>query len=140
MLRYGGILDSSAGRRSARTSRLSLFLAIGVAALVGYGFGGSASEEFTKKAVQDAAANARQELAAAVCVEAFMQQPDAPERLAKLFETEWAKRSELLAKGGWATMPDRSQPDGAEAMRCAIRLGEVYASVRKDAPISALAK
>jgi hypothetical protein len=45
--------------------------------------------------------------------------------LAKLKEAGWYDRNELVAKGGWATMPDRKEPDSTVAGLCAAKLAEM---------------
>lgn len=92
--------------------------------VLGFGPGGWVSGGTAQKRLDEAAANARQELATAVCVEEFMRAKDAAARLATLRETGWYERSELVAKGGWATMPDRKEPSSAVAAMCAAQLAE----------------
>ena len=73
------------------------------------GFGGWVSGAKAQQQVAEAAANARHELAAAVCVDEFMAGKNAGVILAKLKEAGWYDRNDLVAKGGWATMPDRAE-------------------------------
>lgn len=93
--------------------------------IIGFGVAGWVSGGTAQKMVADAAANARHELAAAVCVEDFMASKDAAPLLVKLQKAGWWERSELLAEGGWATMPDRKEPNTAVASMCASRLSEM---------------
>jgi hypothetical protein len=97
---------------------------VGATLIIGFGAAGWVSGSSAEKRVAEAAANARQELAAAVCVEEFMAMPDAKAKLAKLSASGWYERGEMVAKGGWATMPDRSEPNGAVAAMCATQLSE----------------
>jgi hypothetical protein len=101
--------------------------AAGIAAtlIIGFGFAGWVTGGTVQKQVAEAAANARHELAAAVCVEDFMAHKDAGQILAKLKDAGWWERSELLAKGGWATMPDRKEPNSVVATMCAGKLSEM---------------
>lgn len=92
--------------------------------VLGFGPGGWVSGGTAQKRIEEAAANARHELATAVCVEEFMHAKDAGARLAKLMEAGWYERSELVANGGWATMPDRKEPNSAVAAMCAAQLTE----------------
>src|SRR5687767_11974076 len=91
----------------------------------GFGFGGWVSGAKAQQQVAEAAANARHELAAAVCVDEFMAGKDAGAVLAKLKEAAWYDRNELVAKGGWATMPDRKEPNSTVAGLCAAKLAEM---------------
>jgi hypothetical protein len=97
-----------------------------VAATLVLGFGpfGWVSGGTAHKRIDEAASNARQELATAVCVEEFMQAKDANATLAKIMEASWYERGELVAKGGWATMPDRKEPNSIVATMCAAQLAE----------------
>jgi hypothetical protein len=92
--------------------------------VLGFGPGGWVSAGTAQKKVDEAATNARQQLAAAVCVEEFMSAKDARVQLAQLVKTEWYERSALIAKGGWATMPDRKEPNDSVATMCAEKLAE----------------
>jgi len=92
--------------------------------VLGFGPGGWVTGATAQKRIDEAATNARQELATAVCVEEFMRAKDATARLAKLVDTGWYERGELVAKGGWATMPDRKEPNSVVATMCAAQLAE----------------
>ena len=92
--------------------------------VIGFGFagwvtGGSAEEMATK-----AATEARQKLATAICVHKFMQAKDAKSRLTNLKKADWFQRDEIVAGNGWATMPDRKEPNTAVAEMCASQLLE----------------
>jgi hypothetical protein len=99
--------------------------AVAVTLIIGFGFAGWVTGGTAQKQVAEAAANARHELAAAVCVEDFMAGKDAGRLLVKLKGAGWFERSELLAKGGWATMPDRKEPSSVVATMCASKLSEM---------------
>jgi hypothetical protein len=102
------------------------FAAAGVVGtlIVGFGFAGWVTGGTAQERIDEAAVNARQELAAAVCVQQFMARADAAATLVKLKKAGWWDRNELVAKGGWATMPDRKGPNPAVASLCAARLAE----------------
>lgn len=109
------------------TKTQALWLAVGSAVatlIVGFGMAGWVTGGTAEKMVTEAATNSRQELATAICVEEFMAAKDASQRLAKLHDASWYDRGELIAKGGWATMPDRTEPNGVVATLCATRLVE----------------
>ncbi len=92
--------------------------------VLGFGPGGWLSAGTAQKRIDEAASSARQQLAAAVCAEEFMNAKDAKAQLARLTQASWYERAELVAKGGWATMPDRKEPNGTVATMCADKLAE----------------
>lgn len=98
----------------------------GVAAtlVIGFGFGGWVTGGTAQKMIEEAAQGARQQLAAAICVNEFMQATDARARLADLKNAEWYQRDKIVAASGWATMPDRKEPNMAVAEMCAAKLAE----------------
>lgn len=98
--------------------------AVVLTVVLGFGPGGWVSGSKAREMVEAASASARTELAVAVCMEEFMHAENAKARLAKLQAAAWLERSELLAKAGWATMPDQKEPDEAVAVQCAARLAE----------------
>jgi len=107
--------------------------------IVGFGIAGWVTGGTAEQRVTEAATNARQELATAVCVEEFMAAENAKPRLAKLSDASWYDRSELVAKGGWATMPDRKEPNSTVAALCAGKLAELEVKSALT-PASAVAK
>lgn len=136
-MRRQAFLDDWEGRRTRKSRRRKQLFGLAVALVAGFSFGYWTGDQSGRKRAGAAAADARQQLAAAVCTERFMGQGEAAARLAALMQADWDERGELVAKGGWATMPDRTEPSAAVAARCAIRLGEAYTAVRKAQPISA---
>ncbi len=124
------------------TKTQAFWLAAGsvVATLViGFGMAGWVTGGSAQKQVSEAATNARQELATVICVEEFMAQADAKARLAKLSDASWYERGEIVAKGGWATMPDRKDPNSVVATLCAGKLAELEVKSGLQ-PTSATAK
>ena len=106
--------------------------------VVGFGPAGWVSGAAAQKLASESADNARRELAVAVCVDEFMDQRDASARLAKLKSVEFFRRGDLIATGGYATMPDRKEADDAVAARCAATLDEVQApAAAKSTPVNA---
>jgi hypothetical protein len=93
--------------------------------IVGFGFAGWVTGGTAQRQTEEAAANARNELAAAVCVTQFMASADAKAQLVKLKDAGWWDRNELVAKAGFATMPDRKEPNPVVASMCATRLSEL---------------
>ena len=93
--------------------------------VVGFGFAGWVTGGKAEKMVAEATTNARQELATAVCVEEFLASANSKATLVKLKDAGWYERGEVLAKGGWATMPDRKEPNSVVAAMCATKLSEM---------------
>lgn len=92
--------------------------------IIGFGFAGWVTGGTAEEMATQAANGARHQLAAAICVEQFMHAADANTRLANLKKAEWYQRDKIVAANGWATMPDRKEPNGAVAEMCASHLLE----------------
>lgn len=93
--------------------------------IIGFGMAGWVTGGTAEKRVAEAATNSRHELATAICVDEFMAAANAAPRLAKLNDASWYDRSEIVAKGGWATMPDRKEANSVVATLCAGKLAEM---------------
>lgn len=93
--------------------------------IIGFGFGGWVTGGTSAERVAAAANGARHELASAICVKEFMQASNAKTRLADLKKADWFQRDEIVAGNGWATMPDRKEPNTAVAEMCASQLAEL---------------
>jgi hypothetical protein len=110
------------------TKTQTFWIAAGAVALTliaGFGFGDWKTGTRADQMVADAATQARQQLAAAVCVDHFMKAADAGKRLDALRNETVYRRGDFIAEKGWATMPDRKEPNGAVAYMCAERLGSL---------------
>jgi hypothetical protein len=70
----------------------------------------------------DAAGAARAQLAATACVTLFNQGPDKVAQLATLKNASSYQRSEIIAKGGWVTMPGSPDPVRGAADICVEKL------------------
>jgi hypothetical protein len=92
--------------------------------IAGFGIGGWVTGTKAEKMVAEAADGARRDLGVAVCIEDFMHSPAAKAELAKLKKASWYDRGQIVSAGGWATMPDRKEPESAIAAQCAARLSE----------------
>ena len=57
-----------------------------------------------------------------ICVQSFMKQTDAATKLTGLKETQAWQQSEVVEKGGWATMPGGTAPVSGLASACAEAL------------------
>ena len=95
--------------------------------VIGFGFGGWVTGGTAQKMVAVAAQGARHQLAAAICVAEFMEGKDARARLADLKKAEWYTRDKIIAASGWATMPDRKEPNITVDEMCASKLAEMPA-------------
>ena len=132
-MRRNSVMFDFRQRRPFGKTKLVVVFVLGAAA--GFAAGQWLRGEMTEVAAEEAAREARIELAAAICADDFMEQSDAPGALAKLAAVHWDKRAEMLAREGWATMPDRERPNKAAARLCAAKLGEAYTSVRRTVPV-----
>jgi len=125
------------------TKEHALWLGVGcvVATLViGFGLAGWVTGGTAKKMVDEAAAASRHQLAAAVCAEEFLRAADARARLAKLKQLEWYERDDLVAAGGWATMPGEKEASFVVAEMCASRLAEQTDAAGQATPVSTVVR
>ncbi len=79
--------------------------------------GGTAQEM-----AMQAAAGARAELAAAVCIHQFVKGTNATSQLASLKGTDPWKRDTFIEEGGWVTLPGVEKPVTGAASLCAQQL------------------
>ena len=98
-----------------RASKAVLFWAcagsVVVATIVGFSWGGWTTDGSAAKMAEKSTAEARQELAAVVCVDRFMAAPDAGVQLTALHEIERPyEQSKFVADGGWAIIVPASSP------------------------------
>ena len=108
--------------------------------VIGFGPGGWVTGGTARKMADEAAAGSRHQLAAAVCTEEFMRAADARARLAKLKGLEWYERDDLVAAGGWATMPGEKEPNSVVAEMCANRLAEQADAAAQATPVSTVVR
>jgi len=95
-------------------------------AVVGFGWGGWVTGG---KAARMASDQARVEVVAAlvpICIEKSKRDPQVAETLAALKEASSYKRSDILMKAGWATMPGSSDPDRQLASACIEQLSAEF--------------
>ena len=90
-----------------RASKTVLFWAcagsVVVATIVGFSWGGWTTGGSAQEMAENSAAQARQELAAVVCVDRFMAAPDVGVQLTALKEMERSyQQSKFVEEGGWA--------------------------------------
>ena len=91
--------------------------------VAGFAWGGWVTGGTARKMADDAARGAREQLAAAVCVDRFLAAADARTRLAALKGiTGSYRQGKFVEEGGWATMPGSERADNRVAGACAKRL------------------
>jgi hypothetical protein len=100
--------------------------------IVGFTWGGWVTGGTAEEMAADALEQGRAEVAAAVCVEEFMQGADVGTQLASLKETRspW-QRENLIEEGGWAMVAGQEYDEAAEL--CAARLMEMEAPPAQEA-------
>jgi hypothetical protein len=101
-------------------SKTALFWSCGgcvaLAIIVGFTWGGWTTGGTAREMAEDSAAQARQELAAVVCVDRFMAAPDVGVQLTALKEMERSyQQSKFVEEGGWAIIVPASSPTDYEA-------------------------
>ena len=91
-------------------------------AIVGFSWGGwvtgGTASEMTAKATKDA----RAELVASMCVDAFVAHTNAAKNLVELKETKTYQRDDLIEAGGWIMVPGLDEQVTGAADACAKRL------------------
>ena len=99
--------------------------------VIGFTWGGWTTDGTAQAMAKEAAAEARQELAAAVCVDRFTIGSDASAQPATLkgLGNSW-DRGTFVEKGGWAVMPGPKAAEAASkvARLCADQLALVEAA------------
>jgi hypothetical protein len=103
-----------------RASKTVLFWAcagsVVVATIVGFSWGGWTTGGSAQEMAEESAAQARQELAAVVCVDRFMAAPDAGVQLTALQEiTTPRAQGKFVEDGGWAIIVPASGPPDYKA-------------------------
>ena len=87
-----------------------------VATVVGFSWGGWVTGGSARDMAADSAAQARQELAAIVCVDRFMAAPDVGVQLTALKEiTSPYAQGKFVEEGGWALIVPASTPADRQA-------------------------
>jgi dienelactone hydrolase len=111
--------------REYQASKTVLFWACAgsviAATIVGFSWGGWTTGGSAQEMAEDSAAQARQELAAVVCVDRFMAAPDASVQLAALKEMERSyQQGKFVQEGGWAIIVPASSPTDYKARARAV--------------------
>ena len=107
-----------------RASKTALFWSCAgsviVATILGFSWGGWTTGGGAQAMADKAAASARQELAAVVCVDRFMAAPGAGDQLVALQEiTSSYAQSKFVEEGGWATIVPASSTADRKASAAA---------------------
>lgn len=92
------------------------------AIIAGFTVGGWTTSGTAQKMAEDAAREARAQLASTVCVERFTASDSARTNLAELKETASYKQDDFIADGGWATPAGFDSPIPGAADLCADQL------------------
>lgn len=93
--------------------------------IIGFSWGGWTTAGTAAEMVDDAAHDAKAELAATICAEKFLGMPDVAAQLAQLKETSTWKRDDFIKNGGWVTLAGLEKPVPGAAELCADRLAAV---------------
>jgi hypothetical protein len=93
---------------------------VAVALVVGFTWGGWVTGGTAQKMAGTAGDTSRYELASVLCVERFLEAPDAQAQLAalKAIDSSYAQR-QFIEDGGWATMPSKEKAARQTADLCA---------------------
>lgn len=114
------------GWRDYRLSKTQTFwIAAGavVATLViGFGPGGWTTASSAQALADNAATQARQTLAAAVCLNEFKRTADLGTKLEAVKRAAWHERNDLVIREGWARMPDEEDSSWVVAGMCAEQI------------------
>jgi len=87
-----------------------------VATIVGFSWGGWVTGGSAQEMAEESAAQARQEVAAVVCVDRFMAAPDAGVQLIALQEiTSPRAQGKFVEEGGWAIIVPATSPSDFKA-------------------------
>lgn len=93
-----------------------------VTVIIGFSAGGWMRAVTAKDMAATAAAGARAELAAAICVDRYSKGPGMTAKLASLKALDSWKRDTVIEEGGWVTLPGVAKPVEGAAALCAQQL------------------
>jgi hypothetical protein len=103
--------------------------------VVGFTWGGWTTGGTARSTAQEAALGARNELAAAVCVDRFKAAGDAPAQLVALKALGSWDRGPFVEKGGWAAMPVGAGNTDRAARLCGEKLAAVEVPMASAAAV-----
>jgi hypothetical protein len=95
--------------------------AVGVM-ILGFAWGGWVLGSTAERMASDRAGEAVTAILVPICVERFMAQADAAAKLAEFQRSASWQHSQLIEKGGWATVAGSQEPNTAVARMCAQQL------------------
>jgi hypothetical protein len=124
-------------RPSKTATFWSCVACIGLTMLVGFTWGGWVTGGTSEEMAQEAASDARAQLAATVCVDRFLEAPDATMKLASLKKADSWNRGDLIEDAGWVTLSGMKEPVPQAADLCVTRLMTAEATPAKDAAAAA---
>jgi hypothetical protein len=109
-------------RPSKATWFWSTVASVVVVLILGFTNGGWTTSSYATTVAQQAAHNARAELAAAACVDKFLSTENAADNLGKLKDASHWEQDDLIKEGGWARLAgmDESVPGAVD--KCADAL------------------
>jgi hypothetical protein len=90
--------------------------------IVGFYWGGWVTGSSAQAMAGKATADARAQLAAAVCVNRFESAGDAAVQLASLKKTDSWQRDDFIKNGGWVTIPGTKDPVSGASDLCVDQL------------------
>jgi hypothetical protein len=95
--------------------------------VLGFTVGGWVTGGSAAQMAENAAEEARTELAATICVERFMNEPNAASELAELKEIDSWTRDDFVTDGGWVKLAGMEEPVDGAADLCAEKLADMDA-------------
>jgi hypothetical protein len=96
--------------------------------IVGFSWWGWTTSSTAQRLARERADAAVVTVLTPFCVANFMQQPDAAVKLAELQQTSSWSQSQVVVKGGWATLEGSKEPNYAVARACADALTKTHTS------------
>ena len=97
-------------------------LGAAITVIIGFSAGGWMRAVTAEQMAANAAAGARAELAAAICVNRYVNGPGMTAKLASLKALDSWKRDTAIEEGGWVTLPGVAKPVEGAAALCAQQL------------------
>jgi hypothetical protein len=95
--------------------------AVGIV-ILGFAWGGWVLDSTAERMAKARADEAVTAILVPICVERFMGQADAAAKLTEFQKTASWQQSQLIEKGGWATMAGNKDPNMAVARMCVQQL------------------
>jgi hypothetical protein len=93
--------------------------------ILGFTWGGWVTGGTSRQVAEDAAEEARTQLAADICIDRFMNQQNVRAELTSLKDQSWYGRDQFVVEGGWAKLPTKAIDEEDIAEACAEQLAEM---------------